>query len=282
MNISRRLLFSIGAIAIAVFVLLWLSSLLHGTMIHVSRELNAPYGRFYLFSRAAWEDLRRLFNDSVEIRSVNKELEKKLESLQTEILLLHRLKEENDTLRDALGITKASKSLVYAEIVSRGGGSGWWRTLRINKGKAHGIELNCPVVTPEGLAGRVIELTSTTADILLLTDVNSSVSCVIEGVEHGARGILSGGGILARENKFELLHVVEPMNIAYLEKDAVINEGMRVLTSGLGGVYPFGIPVGIIVSVNTDASGLFQRAHVAPFVDFAAIRRVFVLTEAIE
>ena len=88
---------------------------------------------------------------------------------------------------------------------------------------------------------------------------------------------MQGGGIARGDRALEMLHSSAPFTVGYLDKDAAVAPGARVLTSGLGGVYPAGLPVGVVSEVGPDDSRLYQRAVVAPYVDFGALRRVFVL-----
>ena len=249
----RNLLIGITAVLAAVLLVLWLSSSLRASVASLIRDTNAPYGRFVVQTGALFSGTANALRNSVAIR------------------------EQNAALRQALKLKNENPSYLCADIVSRGGSSGWWNTVRINKGADEGVQRGSPVVCTDGLVGRVLEVTSDTADILLLADANSKVSCYIEGAEAGARGIVSGAGISVSHGKLDLLHVVEPMSLAYLDKAIEIKKGARVITSGLGGVYPPGLPVGEIVDVSPDSSKLFQRATVAPYADFASLNRVFVI-----
>jgi hypothetical protein len=128
--------------------------------------------------------------------------------------------------------------------------------------------------------GRVLSVTERTADVLLLSDANSRLSCVVETPAGALRGVVQGGGIARGDRALEMLHSSAPFTVGYLDKDAAVAPGARVLTSGLGGVYPAGLPVGVVAETGPDGSRLFQRAVVAPYVDFGSLRRVFVLRSA--
>ena len=71
-----------------------------------------------------------------------------------------------------------------------------------------------------------------------------------------------------------------PLAADYLGKDLELRPGDRVVTSGLGDVFPAGVPIGVVGAVEPDSTRLFQRAMVAPYADFASLRRVFVLVPA--
>ncbi len=265
------------AVLAAVILVLWLSSSLRASVATLIRDTNAPYGRFVIQSRTLFSGTAKALRNSVAIREQNAALQTEIEQMRVRLLFLDQAERENAALRQALKLKNENPSYLCADVVSRGGASGWWNTVRINKGADDGVLRGSPVVCTDGLVGRVLEVTSSTADILLLADANSKVSCYIEGAEVGARGIVSGSGIAATHGKLDLLHVVEPMSLAYLDKAIEIKKGARVITSGLGAVYPAGLPVGEIVDVSPDSSKLFQRATVAPYVDFASLSRVFVI-----
>jgi rod shape-determining protein MreC len=241
------------------------------------RDANAPYGRFALTIRNAVSGLSQALGDSVEIRQRIQQLEDENETLRASLLRHGQVVREVDELRGALGLVSARPDTICADVLSRGDSGGWWREIRLDKGSSSGVHAHAPVVAAAGLVGRVVRVTDDTADVLLLPDANSKVACVVEGEAPGARGIVVGGGIQRASNELELLHVVEPLSLAYLDKAVDIRPGARVVTSGLGGVYPAGIPVGEIQSTSPDSTRLYQRALVAPYVDFASLHRVFVL-----
>lgn len=267
----------IVATVVAALLLLTVYSALRGKLAAAVRDANAPYGRFALAVRNTVADFAAALGDSIEIRQRIQQLETENEMLRASLLLHEQTVRENDELRTALGLMAAHPGAICAEVVSHGDSGGWWREIRLDKGASSGIRPNAPVVAAKGLVGRVVRVTDDTADVLLLADANSKVACVVEGEGSGARGIVVGGGIQRNPTELELLHVVEPMSLAYLDKEVEIRPGSRVITSGLGGVYPAGIPVGEVRSMRADSTGLFQRALVAPCVDFASLRRVFVL-----
>ncbi len=267
----------IAAASAAALLVLWLYSALRGSLASAVRDANAPYGRFVLAVRNAASGFSAAFGSSIEIRQRVQALEAENATLRASLLRQERVVRDNNELRADLGLLAEHPGAICAEVLSRADSGGWWREVRLDKGARSGIGLDAPVVSPDGLVGRVVRTTDDTADVLLLSDANSKVACQIEGEAAGARGIVVGGGIHRSESALELLHVVEPMSLAYLDKTVDIRPGARVVTSGLGGVYPSGIPVGEVVASSPDSTRLFQRAQVAPCVDFASLRRVFVL-----
>lgn len=272
MNIRKTIL-AIAAVLAAVCVYLWLCSVFLPFAEDVSRESVAPYGRMIRRLPAAIRRWRSLDAEYERLREENGRL-------AVEAAVAANLAEENKALRRVLDLVQTHPSFVYAEVLSNGCGSGWWESLRIGKGAADGIREGDTVLAadPVGLVGRIVSVTPHTADVLPITASGHRISCELEGSGAGARGILSGNDSLETEPGLELLHVLEPCSLEYLDKDLAFHPGQRVLTSGLGGLYRAGLPIGEVREVEMDSSRLFQRAKVFPYVDFASLRAVFVLT----
>ena len=273
---QRILLFAAaGAAVLGYFAA---ASALDGTADAAAAGVNAPFGRFLhgvpgFFGRA-WASV----SGGASAAAERDRLREENEALRADRLEAERLREENAALRRDLGLASALPGLLCAEVLSRGGSTGWRCVVRIGRGSRDGVAEGDAVVCPLGLVGRVIATSARTADVLLLSDGDSRVACRIEtagGVP--VRGILSGGGIAADDRELELAQVAAPFTVEFLDKDASIRPGDRVLTSGLGASFPAGIPVGTVVSAEPDATRLHQRVAVAPLVDFGALRRVFVL-----
>ncbi len=243
---------------------------------------NAPFGRAAdeapgWFSRQ-WAG----FTGGADAARERDALRAELDAARASLLELEALRAENDRLAAALGFAARHARHVPVEVISEGGGAGWWRSVRLSRGRDAGIVPGCPVVSVDGLVGRVTAATATTADVLLLCDPASQVACVVEGREGGARGILRGGGVspVPGGEGLEMLHAVEPLAADYLGKDLELRPGDGVYTSGLGDVFPAGIPIGVVGEVSQDSTHLFQRATVAPYADFASLRRVFAIVPA--
>ena len=242
-----------------------------------ARATNAPFGNFVRTVPAFFSRLSAAFSGGASAAAERDELAAEVERLRAAQLETDRLRAENEGLRRALGLVAKDPRLVCAEILSRGGATGWRDEIRVARGSRDGVAPGQPVLAAAGLVGRVISVTERTADILLLSDANSRLSCVVETPAGSLRGVMQGGGIARGDRTLEMLHASAPFTVEYLDKDAAVAPGARVLTSGLGGVYPAGLPVGVVSEAGPDDSRLYQRAVVAPYVDFGALRRVFVL-----
>lgn len=259
---KRKILLWGAAAALAALLVFFLSRSVHPLSVFITREAVAPFGRFVNAAEAAAHDSGWYYDDIM---------------LQAKLFMAEGLEEENRELRRLLELRDRTPGAVCADVISSGG-DGWWRTLRLDKGSSSGISAGDVVVCSEGLVGRVVYVTPRTSDVLLITDYNSRVACSVEGAGRGSRGIVTGGGAADTGTGLGFLNVVEPLDLAYVREGSGMAGGDKVVTSGLGGVFPAGIPVGSVVKVYDDDSLLYTRADVAPFVDFASLRAVMVLT----
>ena len=132
----------------------------------------------------------------------------------------------------------------------------------LDKGSADGIRKGMAVVTPLGVVGQVVSATNHSAKVLLITDANSGVDVLVQRTR--ARGILSGS-----------LENVTIMK--YVKRSEDIQEGDRLITSGLDAVFPKGLMVGTVVKVRKQNLGLFQHVEVMPAVSPAQIEEVLVV-----
>lgn len=169
-----------------------------------------------------------------------------------------------------------------APVLSRGGTAAVWQSVRLAKGSRHGVRKGDPVVVPDGVVGRVTEVSPHTCEVMLITDPNSRVACELETPGEGVgvvRGILYGGGTRPTADPvLTLLYVVEPLRLRYLARDFEPPPRTRIITSGLGPTYPKGLTVGYLLASSLEPDGLAREAAVMPAVDMAALDEVFILT----
>lgn len=201
-------------------------------------------------------------------------------NLRYRIAQLESLKRENRELRKHLNFTETSRHrLIMCRVVNRGGASGWWSAMTLNMGSEQGISPLMAVITPEGLVGKTFQVTPNTCTVVLVTDPSCKVSCRFE--DSDAVGIVRGLGVDAGgRSELELLYALPGCIGDYIAPGAVIREGDSVFTSGLGGTYPRGIPVGKVTRTENDSSLLYQRAYIEPAAKMAALKYVFVVDTA--
>lgn len=214
-----------------------------------------------------------------------RQLESHVAALRLETMEIPRLEEENERLRKLLDFPiPERRRWLPAPILERGGASEVWQSIHVGRGSIHGVEVGTPAAAPDGVVGRVIEVSPHTCEIMLITDPNSRipVELAIAGGTNSVgtiRGILSGKGVKsgAEDSTLDLLYVVEPLRLQYLERDFAPPPRTRVETSGLGRAFPKGLTIGWMLESSLDENGLSRKADVMPAVDFAGLSEVFLL-----
>jgi rod shape-determining protein MreC len=160
---------------------------------------------------------------------------------------------------------------IGAAIVARNQNN-WYQMIKINKGRRHGIVQNAPVVADGGLVGKVVSLTESTADVLLITDPQGQASSFIRREQGEAVfGVLYG-----THEQGSRLQSQGALQMDFKQEDEVL-AGDLVMTSGLGGVFPKGIIIGTVSNVIMNPSGLMKAAQVTPAVRFDTLEEVYVM-----
>ncbi len=198
-------------------------------------------------------------------RGENQSLIDENRKLVNTILNLRELEQENIRLRNLLQFKENFKiEAVVARMIAKDVSSEF-RAIRINRGKSSGIEPNMAVINAEGVVGRVLRVTDSTADIVTLLDPLSALDSYI--MRSRARGIVEGLTDSLCQLKFAL-------------RVDDIQPGDLLLSSGLGGNFPKGIPVGTVIKVTRKSFGITQKVEVKPSVDFSKLEEVLVVTHA--
>jgi len=173
---------------------------------------------------------------------------------------------ENDQLHALLGWPQQTPwKLKLANVVMRDPAN-WWRTVQIDLGSRDGLRENLPVLTAAGLVGRISAVGYTRSQVILIGDPNCRVSALVDNPAHDM-GIVSAGGVLD----------TALVDLTYLSGSASLKPGQNVITSGLGGIYPKGIPIGQVVDSRPVEFGLYTEARVKLTVDLGALEQVWVL-----
>ena len=216
--------------------------------LRVTGPVRGAFESFGSGIAAALGDMQRFG----ELRAENEELRSEVGELRAQVGRLARTEHENERLREALDYSsdRPELDLVTARVVGRDS-LDVLETIVINRGTASGIRVGMAVVAQGGLAGRVTAVTDNSADVLPIDSSSSSVSVMTDNEGSEADGIVDGdgaGGLLMRR----------------IEPDVQLSAGDFVVTSGLGGGFPRGIPVGRVVSTERPADSVFRLAKVAP------------------
>ena len=212
----------------------------------------------------AVEDFLTVPRDVTRLQEENSSLKNEISQLQAEILILKQQLSETDILYALLDFarTRPENKYIAASVIGRDP-SPFLNYVIIDHGSDDGIFKGMPVVTQQGLVGRIDAVTATAARVQLITDPNSVVNVRLENAKIDAEinGSISGD-----------------INLGMVNLDANLQEGDLVLTSGLGGSYPADILIGQVLAPSRQENSLFQNAAVQPVVDFSNLRAVLVIT----
>ncbi|HEY8476742.1 MAG TPA: rod shape-determining protein MreC [Chloroflexota bacterium] len=216
--------------------------------------LQAETGRFV-------DTLRRVRALAEE----NRRLQEENDRLRSEIMRLSEVEVENRDLRSLLDLKERDDTVEFipARVIGRDVVP-YVSALTIDGGRAAGMEEQMAVVTRRGLAGQIVEVHPTTARVLLITDVNSSVSARIQNPESRATGVVRGrveGGLVMQ----------------YIAQNERVQTGDWVITAGMGGIFPEGIIIGQVIQVRRKDVDVYQEALIQPAVEVDKLERVFVI-----
>ena len=190
-------------------------------------------------------------------------LRQHIASLQQENARLRESAATTTRLRDLLELKeRLSYPTLAAQVIGRDP-TNWYRSIIINKGAQEGVAADMGVVSMAGVIGRIVKVYDHFAIVLLLIDQNNAVTGVVQRTRD--EGIVEGTEKgLAR--------------IKYLPLLSTVKVGDQVVTSGLAGGFPRGLPIGAITKIERREAELFLSAEIAPDGDFAKIEEVLVIT----
>jgi rod shape-determining protein MreC len=202
--------------------------------------------------------------DMTAMLTENERLKNEIALLRSQVIQLEEQQKDNDVLYSLLKVarTRPDSSYVAAMVIGRDTNP-FMRYILIDQGSDSGLRHGMPVVTAQGLVGRIDAVTANAARVQLLTDPGSAVNVRLP--DSNADGMVTGS-------------VTGDISLEMISQEAKLQPGEIILTSGLGGTYPTNILVGQVASVRKQETALFQSASIQPVVDFSNIRAVLVVT----
>lgn len=211
-----------------------------------------------------FNDINSLLNTYEE----NKRLKMRLEDFAVLQAEVNTLQSENESLKELVGKEEslADFNPLNATVIARNPDQ-WEEKIILNKGSSHGVELNMAVMTANGLIGKISLVTPFTSEVELLhtNNPNYRVSAIVQGEKSDIFGLIEGYDVERNE-----------LILKRIDSSFKVNVGEQVVTSGLGGVFPKGIPIGEITEVTTDDYGLTKLAYVKPAADFSLLEDVVI------
>lgn len=258
---------ALGTVALAAALVLSLPS---GAAARLKLALGSLFLPLFGLSGATQQLPGDLVNSVLPRRELLHEIDnlrRENAQLQGEKLQANALAMENDQLRSLVGWEKQQPwKMRLAHVVTRDPAN-WWRTIEIDLGSRDGMTANLPVLTTDGLVGRISAVGYTRSEVILVGDPKCKVSALVEDPAHDT-GILSASGPLDSSLA----------DLTYLSGTAALKSGQQVVTSGVGGVFPKGIPVGQIVDSRQVDFGLYTEARVKLSANLGSLDDVLVLT----
>ncbi len=209
-------------------------------------------------------DFFTLPRDVTDLLARNAQLENEVSGLQTQIIQLQEQLQEANVLYSLLDFARARPQDEYkaAAVIGRDP-SPFLHYVIIDHGSDDGIQHGMPVVTEQGLVGRIDAVTASAARVQLITDPGFVVNIRLQN--QNSEGQISGS-------------VTGDVALDMVDQNVNLSTGEILLTSGLGGNFPSDILVGQVLEVAKNENQLFQSASVQPVVDFSALRAVLVIT----
>jgi rod shape-determining protein MreC len=212
---------------------------------------------------ANWfKGFRNHYDTLAGFRSENERLRKRLQTLEVERQRLLEAEATNRHLQQLLDFRNELPSGAITATIIASSASSWFQSCVISKGSADGVRKGMAVVTPLGIVGKVVAVTGRTAKVLLLTDPNSGIDVLVQRTR--SRGIVSGS-------------LESGTVLKYIKRSEDVQEGDRLVTSGLDSGFPKGLLVGTVIRVRKQNRGLFQSVEVWPAVQAARVEEVLVV-----
>jgi len=202
--------------------------------------------------------------DVATLRQSNTELQNKVSGLETQLIQMQQQLQELQVLSSLLDFARSNPESQYvaASVIGRDPVP-FLRFIQIDRGSDDGLRHGMPVVTQQGLVGRIDAVTAGAARVQLITDSNTAVNVRLES--SGIEAMLVGS-------------VTGEVSLQQVPQGLTLTPGELILTSGLGGNYPPGIVVGQVVTVRKRENDLFQTASIQPAVDLTNLPAVLAIT----
>ena len=228
-------------------------------------ELMAPLERAGTFASRTVADAWASASGLLRARDEAEALRARVRRLEQDTARLAETEAENARLRTLLDFRKTLGGTLLTTRVIGHDAAGLSRTLVVDQGSAAGIAKGAAVLAPEGIVGQVFQVSPHAARVLLVSDHNSGVDAVVQRTR--GRGIVEG----TADGR---------CGLKFVKRTEDLQVGDLVVSSGLDGIFPRGLPIGHIQAVDKQGQGLFQYAQIDPAVDVERLEEVLVMVGA--
>lgn len=269
-RLARNKIFWLVIVTVASIVALSTTSKSRDSLMFYEKALSYVYvpvqkGLSYTIFHV--QDMLSYFNDARALTIENQQLKQKVDKIEQYSRELSHLEAENERLRGILGLKGKYEDydVITCRIIAKEAGN-WFNVFTINKGTNDGIGPNMTVVTPKGLVGKVVSSSPGSSKVMAIIDCGSSISARLSETRDL---IIIKGDLALKDNG--------TVRMNYIPVGVEVNVGDVVETSGMGGIFPPGIMVGTVTSVDNTKPQLMRYAIVQPNVDFKRLEEVVVL-----
>ncbi len=255
----------LGSLVAACLVLLTLQTRGYGSAAgDIFAVVTAPIQTGLAKASRATFGLWTTYLDWKNVRAENRRLREEVQELRVQSLRVSETDDENRRLRRLLALQEQLPlTTLSGEIIAREWG-GWIRSLTVNRGRGDNVPRLTAVISPNGLIGRVVDVRPGASIVQVLTDPTSTVGAHV--LRTRTPGIVEGDPRGTLRFKF-------------MARDgASIQNGDVLVTAGQGGLFPRGIPIGTVRSIDNRGAALFHYAELTPAVDFARVDEVLLVT----
>lgn len=228
----------------------------------------SPFQKLFGYATDAISGFTSYFTEFDRIVEENEALREELGNLKDKISDAEQTEQMNEWLYGYLEIKREHTDFTFADAHVTGRESGNYMTVfTLDKGTAHGVRSGMPAVTENGVVGYVSEAGLDWCKVVTLLESDTAAGVYIERTEE--TGIVEGDFELSSKGLCKMI---------YIDADSTVQEGDKVLTSGYGSVYPRGLLLGYVESVEIDANTQTLVAYVRPAESMQNIKRLMIIT----
>jgi len=262
MKISKKYLIVV-IVLIAGLVFLNFVPSVAGKMGNIIFTVFSPVEKFFI---KMGNKVVGFFEITLSIKDLSKEnaeLSKKNSELESEVTRLKEIERENQILREGLKISEKNQFNLELASVTGKDVQGLQEWILINKGAKDGIGKDMAIISKEmNLVGKIAEVMDDFSKVLLITNKESMVAAIIEGER--------SQGLIKKEEKGKLF-------MDFIPRNEKLEIGQRIITSGMDKIFPKGILIGKIETIDLSQNQLFQKTIILPAVDFSKLEEVFII-----
>jgi len=236
--------------------------LLRSSISNWFQSTSRPVLQAFSLMSAQAMNLRSHFYNYWDAIEKQKELESQIEEQASQLVKLAETLRENERLRNLLDFRESLQQKAVGARVIGFGLKPWKKSILLDKGSSQKLKPMSVLVVPAGLVGRVVEVGPLTSQAILLTDPDSRVTAMT--LNSRAQGMIEGNG-------------TDKLKLRYLNLDDQVQVGETVVTSGVSDIFPKGLNIGVVESMERDADGLHLAASVRPVVRFSKLEELLCL-----